>query len=759
MRKEPGLWFEVDIKSYPDEEITTYRIGQKPMRVLRPEIEDTPLFIDPRVKVNGWSDFTVSLGSFKGGDSASVLTVDLEDSDAFWREIAATIGQTAFARAFTRFSFLSRAGRLAGLDPRVVQRGFLQKRPQGKSRRKGQLTSTDATGSTWFSLNPERPLQTFTPTEQWLRGVGLVNYPPEVVKTPLNVYIGEHSDAAKETPVGVRPSQYLGDVVLSETGPVDPTTRTQVVVPPPVLTSFTVVGTPGSQTYVAAVVAQFDTGLRTALSNVITMTNGPDVLDATNYTRRTYEPPAGWEDYYAEHLTGIYMVGRSNLQSYLDIGRHALNGDGLPDWSTGDLSVGEYHDDQDSDDEKDLPQIGTATVITLDGTPTTVTTERVTGVWAVGLGWMEIHALYGPPREEQDTPHRVNVTDDEEVFIPNTWVEWGPPDDLVRMTVHYATGWMRAQVLSGKYNFATNGCGWTDTGGLDGIPITEASEGIIAVYNELVLKNDGKGYRNGSFGPIEEYPDGVSVLNTDKIREWQATTVSASRPRGLQMTMCIDEAITTRTFDDWVAASYFAVVGPMDTGQIIVASPAQFSLSPSFKTGLPRYRYKIEIPGPIPDVEDADDEVENEINIRSGYNPDTKDFENGLRTFPSIPSQKMYGLKAVTLDARCTWDVNTVDYTGGWRLYHNKIAPVYQALPTDLIGAEQQIATCYCLTHPDGPYEDELFMLWGKTMRPNPGNPGYTLRGRSLERPMGDVEESSVLGLGTTIPFTVGAEL
>jgi len=754
-RKTPDFWFEVDIKDFPPDTITTYRLAQKGMIY--------PTFIDGRVKQGGWSEFTLALSSLRGGDSAAVLTVDLEDADAVWRQIGLDMGRSLYAKAFTRFMFLSRTGRVANLDPRVVHRGFLQKRPQARGKRKAQLTSTDATGSTWFSLNPEVLLQKFVLTQEWLDGAGIINSPTDILKTKIKVYLGEFSDSAKDHPIGVRPSTYIGDKVYTNVGTTPTGPRTIVEVPPPVLTSFTVVGTPGSQHYVAAAVAQFDNGLRTALSNVLTMDNGPDVLDGTNYTVRTYQAPPGWEAYYEAHLTGIYQVGRSSTDTYLDIGRHALNGDGLPDWTTGGLADGEYHDDQDSDDEKILPQIRTAIVVTEDGTPTTVTEDVLVGVWVVGLGWSEIHALFGPSREEQTESRRVQISfSDPEVTVPSSWVEMGPADDLVRLTVHYATGYLRSKAINGDVSFATNGCGWTDTGGTDGTPITEADEAFIAIYNELVLKNAGKGYRNGTFGPIEEYPDGVSVLNTDVIRAWHDTTINDLRPRGLQFQLVIEGTETLRWFDQQFMDTFFAQPGPMDTGQIGVWSLAQFTALD--KLGLSRYRYKIEIPGGLPDVEDSQGEVENLLRVKFAYNPDLQEFESKLRTFKDDDSIKMYGQRLIApegeaAEARCTRDPATIDYAYGWRLYFNKIEPVYQWVPTDLIGAEQQMGTVFCLSHPDGPYVDEAFFLDRKTLRANLPNPGYSLRGRSLERTVLDITESSILGLGTTIPFTVGVSI
>lgn len=755
--RTPDVWLETRVRAYPTDDVTVQRVATKTMT--------DPTLIEGRALRGGYGDVERALSDWRGNSEASVFAANIEDSDGRWRAIADTIGTTAYAKAATSLYLLSEGGRKAGLTPRVIHRGFLAKAPTPQPGRKVRVETVDAVGSQWFSLNPEAPLQKFFWTREWLEAAGIVNTPKATLGQPAYVFIGEHSDKGAPDALGnsaekgLRPVQDLGDIIVTESNVVD-TVNTHIEhVPPPIWVGEpTVDGAGGPETYQYAFVAAFASG-RTAISEIKSVSGAPAYgdLSSSNRVRMEWAPPAGWETYYDEQCIGVYLCGRRNAtQTFLDIGRHALSGDGFPDWTPGGLGCGVYYDDQDRDVEKELPSVGDAVVVTsTPGDPTTITTSRVRGVFCSQLGWGAIHTLYGPSREDGAPSRRVVIDpDDPEIEIPATWVELGPSGDEVRLTVFYAEGTLLNLVRNGGVSFATNGCGWTDTGEVDGTPITELSEGYIAVLNELALKDGGRGFRKDGFGPLEAYPDGVHIVHTALIRAAQALTVDWIGGRGYQFHLALTEPTTLSQFHQWLNTTFTSYTGELDDGRLALwlMDPA-VNVAASF-----HYQQYQQLPRALPAPIIAEDEVENRLRSHYDYDPDARAYRGDVETIEDADSQTLYGVRdavkgqngeAGFLEQRCTRDRTTARDAMARRLYWQKVAPVYQPFPTDYVGLEDTLGGVLRATHADGlgvsGYVNRPFFIVRKRISVNASNQRVTLTGRDLYRATVDIEASRMV--------------
>lgn len=737
-RKTPDVWMEVTQRAYPAGTPSTLRVAKRAMAY--------PTLIEGRVlRAGGWSTITHALADWRGDAEAGTFSATCNDADGRVRALAAAAGRTAYAKAETAVKLLSEAGRKAALAPRIIHRGYLARAPQPQSHRLARLESVGVLGSPWFRLDPESVLQSVRISRAHLEAAGILNTPQAKINKPYNIVVGENSDYGMvaadggDGAVGVVPCDDIGDMSFTAAHVEDTSGSSVVTIPPPVLAGV-VVGTPGGKTYSYQVTMLVD-GAETAGSNVVTISNAPNVLDASNYVRLTWTAPTGWEAIYAARAIAFRVCGReaSPPVHYLDL----MNNGGTfvdPEY--------EYHDDHDHDVEKlpGAPAVGTATaVLTTPGDPTTVTDSSEWGVIAVCLGYTEVHQYYGSDRADGTQPKRVQLDpDDAELMTPDSaswpypdpWIEVGTGAEQVRLTAFFARGVLLKHHREGMVTFAVNACGMTDTGDDAGVPITEASAGWAWVINELLLKDGGRGYRTGAFWPLEEFADGTPIIDTATLDRFQAKTVEFIGGRGYQMSLCLTEDCTYSQFEDWFNTTFTAHSGAVDNGQVglwLVTDDADLPTTP-------HYRQHIEIAGALPDPVVAEDEVENRIAFQYAWHADQQEFRGDpevAEDSPS-PSQDIYGVREAVvggaLGLRCTADRLTARNSMGRRLQLGQVAPVYQDIPLDLVGVEQALGTAFRVTHDDGlVYVDAPFFTVRKAMDVNGPNMRAVLTGRAVD--------------------------
>lgn len=752
-RKEPDIWIEIIERTYPGEVETTTRRSTKAMAF--------PTKIEGRIKAGSYSTIERALSDWHGNIEAATLSWEEEDSDGVGRQLAAGLGRDHHANPEVLVYLLSEAGRKAGLTPRVIQRGYLTRPPVPQPNRKMRYEAIDALGSRFYRFDPEAPIQTQFITREHLTPAGVFKIPAEKIDKPYNIIIGEHSDRGAATSCGTSavkgmiPPDYIGRCVFP-LGTAPGGVREFASIPPPVLSGF-VYGAGGTQTYYYAVTAIFPDGTETELSNTITITGAADWenLSVTNGVWLHWTAPVGYETIYAT-VAHWRVCGRDHfpVATYLDFGFTQVNSD--PGYIGFYLDGGHDGSRTDRDIEKRFtPESCGDTVIVTDGT-NVIDAEEAWGVLVVALGAVEILNVYGSDMSDAATPARVLIEADDPNVITPLSAAWPHPDPFVevngtRLTLFYARGMLLSHHISGTVTFAVTVCGVEDIGDGTGTPITEAANGLQWLINEIVLNH----YQTGAYGTLATYSDGTTLIKTTAFAAMQEATVGFIGGRGYQMHLAITEKVTLSEVLQWWCQTFTAHIGVTQHGQIAV-----FVIDPTADPTLARaLRQKIEIDGPLPEAEAAQDEVENRCRFRFDWDPDSQNYRVEVITIEDLPSQAMYGICDVEeefLGLRCTRDETTARYSMGHRIRLNKVAPVYQPLPLGAIGLERDLGDLTRVTHPDGygvdGYVDEPFFVVRQEMELNGPQRRVNLVARyvgaSLVHPIAAITATQPLALG-----------
>lgn len=705
-RKQPDVWVEIRARAYPSGVTTTTRRSTKAMAY--------PTKIVGRIRAGSYSEIERALSDWKGTVEAAVFSWEEEDSDGAGRSLTADLGATKYAHPEVDVKLLSEVGRKAGLTPRIVQRGYLTRAPQPAPNRKTSFESVDAIGSRFYRFDPEGPIQSQFITTEHLEPAGLFRIPAAVLGKPYNIIIGEHSDRGAVTSCGTIavkgfiPVDYIGRCVFPLGSVTGIDSHAGDPIPPPTI-SASIVGAGGSSTYYYAVTMILADGSETAMSNIVTVTGAPALseLSLTNYVHLEIAPPAGWETFYADNAVHFRLLGRSHNPptTYLDAADQGVDHAAGYAW----YDDGAFRSTRDEFDVE-KPWRGSAC-----GTALIVGDDLPWGVCVVALGAVEILVLYGSDEAEEEAPARVVLDpDDPDVISPlsGAWPHATPYVDVngVRLTLFYARGTKLQHHIDGVVTFAASVCGVEDVGDGTGTPITEAANGLQWLINEIVLNH----YSTGAYGTLATYSDGVPITKTSSFTDLQADTVGFIGGRGYQMHLAITEKVTLSEVLQWWCRTFTAYIGVTQHGQITV-HVIDITANP---VAARHFRQKIEIDGPLPEAEIAEDEVENRIFFRFDYDPDAGDYRTGRIKIEDLPSQAMYGMVDAdddALDLRCTRDETTARHSMGRRLRLHKVAPVYQPIPTGMIGYEQNLGDVIRVTHPDGVgaggYQEAAFFI------------------------------------------------
>lgn len=249
-------------------------------------------------------------------------------------------------------------------------------------------------------------------------------------------------------------------------------------------------GTPGTTEYVFAMTSITTLG-ESRQSAPIVVSNGPAVLNGTDSITLTADLPTDSPD----AVNFVRILGRRTNPptNYLFL---------LPiDASTGSPAI-EWTDDGTTLETAFNPSTGGA-----------LASENLFAWIACGLGDIDIHQVYGSDGAEGDEPKRRLIGWDEGTIVGPDSTGWPHTERYrvvggIRQSGFYARGLPLTHHRNGDCTFAWNGCGWKDP---DGVLVNQVFLELLLFLNEAVEKDDGTGYRDGDFGPIETFSDAAST--------------------------------------------------------------------------------------------------------------------------------------------------------------------------------------------------------------------------------------------------------
>lgn len=687
-RLQPNVYVEMRLARYPASAGTTvYRWARFPMA-------DTGSWKEQRLV--SLSTITRKASDLDGNYFTGSVTAVLNDQDGVLRALMEAGTQTEYwtAREATVF-LISDAGRAAASSPRPLFRGFVEN-IQALPDRMVELTIVDAIGSQFGTFNLDKTLP----------GVYLGDIKSdldvELRDTALPIYCGEFSDlGAKDengTSVekGLCPVFDLGDVDFSDDGAASELPKTEA----PRITKAVVVGVGGDETYYyfASVITAYG---ETMVSSRVTVTNAPstDQMSTTNYVaiEGTFDAASdnrvriwGRSNRTATHYLDEAFYNRAISKFYYNDGAHPA-----PTPTRVDI-----------DHEKRFTAPATNTAVA----------DTVWGKLAVCIGYdYEILDVFGSDLVKDDEPRRVKL--DSSVYgstvvrpSDDTWPHDDPwiEENGIRYTAIYVRGPLLNAHRDGSVTIAVTLCGPHDDSDL---VINQAANGYQWLFNEHVLKNGGTGYRTGSYGTLETYANGDSILHTAKFATCQdATKQFTGDTVGYTAGIVIDQPVTVREIIRRATLSHGFRWAHDHFGRFF---PFVISDVEALASGR-HFRRHIEIHRPTEHVL-AHDEVRNVEDYTFHWDVDAGEFrfkgytqENAESIAAHTPSgvagtDTRRGVREG--DEREMYYANvplTADDVVARALAQRARRPRYISVPTDLTGLEYDITSPVRITDEDG---------------------------------------------------------
>jgi hypothetical protein len=388
----------------------------------------------------------------------------------------------------------------------------------------------------------------------------------------------------------------------------------------PLNLNYTITGTPGTTRYVYAVSALATLG-ESPRSAVLEVLDGPAVLNGTDNIVLTWDPPAD----NADAVIAYRIRGRQTNPptKYLRI------------TEVGVSPIPETYTDDGTDAEKAFNvSSGDALV-----------SENVWAWIACALGEVDIHEVYGSDGAEGDTPKRRLIGWDEGTILGPDSIGWPEAERYrvvggIRQSGFYARGLPLKHHREGAVTFAWNGCGWKDD---DDLLVDQVFRQLLLFVNEVVEKNNGEGYRDGAFGPIETFANGDPKFLTSKFEAAQQQTVEWLTPGSPAALGYVGTIIVTEpTALSEILRRFFHDYGGHGTtnhrGQWYPFLP-----NPEPEAGAGRlYAERREI-ARLVDHRYAKDEQENRVVYSYDYNYDTQEFRNKNITVEDSASIAAHG--------------------------------------------------------------------------------------------------------------------
>ncbi len=683
---QPSWRFTLRLAKYPASLGTTvYRWSKQPYA-------DAGAWSEGRIL--NMAPFERSCSDQDGNYALAKLTITLTDADGLFRGLLSDPTTKVIVGREGTLEVLSEAGRHAGTPWRTVFRGRVSA-VTPLAGRQAQIEVTDLVGSQFsgFDLDKTIPAVTIQKSE-W------PNAPDTSIGKVYPLVFGEYSDmgavdvTGADAAKGMLPAIYVGDYDV--TGSLDPPAYGA----PPVITGSGVVGTSGEQTYyyAASLITPFG---ESGLSNVVAI-NGAAVRNLSNYNYLigTYDT-AG-----SINKVRIWRSDSPTFTTWINEASYSPGGtfgyyDGAAPWPTA------------THDALDLPKplAPRTTVGALQST-------NVWGHYVVALGAIqEILGVYASNLANGTEPKRVLLDpslDGVEFLTPQS-AAWPYPDKWlvrngIRCTVILLRGPRNDQAQQGAVTVAVNLCGYEETGDTTGLLVDEAFKVFQLFLNEHVLKNGGTGYRDGNWGPLEEYDNGDPQLQTTAFAAAQAISVErVGPPRGYVFGFAVTEPLTLReiahrlclTGDCRCATNHHGQTKP-----VVIDDLADPTAGRLYVDRIDIKTFSITI---------ADNEIEDRITYSFDWDADGGKYRTVNQVLEDAVSIAAHtpGAVAGDNDRRgvhetqpqelfCTRDVATAKDSRARRLTRNKYAPVYVTITVDLSGLEEDLGSQIRITHYDG---------------------------------------------------------
>ena len=668
----PTLRFTLRLAKVPAALGTTvYRWATKPLADLNAWAEG---------RILGYGSVSRKMSTIDGDYDIATCDVELTDADGLFRGLMADATTRYITGREAALEVLSETLRAAGgATWRSVTRGRVTD-IQCKPGRRATVRVADEVGSHFSGFDLEKPM-----------GVRITraehpNAEDAVVNRIYPMVTGEHSDISATNvdengnlaDKGLLPVIDTGDYLLDGDGNEYSDTPFAFLTPPQNL-EVTINGTPGTGEATYGVTAVSPYGETTITS--FDVTTVPTVLDVTNNVELNWDAQTGVVEYRV--YKNNKLIARLN------------NGETFTNPET-------TYTDNGSDTVGGVtpPLTNTAQI------------DQVIGGSTVS-GWGRLVMKIGPNPEVLEMyasdlgspPKRVRVAEDlygSEFLVPGRpgWPYSAPFIEIngIRMGVAYARGPRLAHHRNNTVTITWNGCGDEDVGDGTGTTITEAFKALQHVINEYVLKNDGEGYRTGTYGPLEEYSNGVAKLKTSQFQAMQdlsATWIAG----GYQASIGIFEPISLREFLRTFNVTFASHMASNHHGQMypvlvdVTADPTEGRL----------YRDRIEIIS-MEDQEFDHQAVETKDTYHYDFDHDANKYRVSDQVIEDPASSEAYFVprERAVRQLKYTRDAATAADASARHILRYKVAPRYVSFKTNMLGVEDEVGSQIRLTHYDG---------------------------------------------------------
>jgi hypothetical protein len=703
----PDFWIEERLTKFPESSGETIRLISN-----RPLAEGSQGFVQGRVK--SISTISRSLSDAQGNWVRGRFSWEETDADRALRILFESDDTNALVNREATVFLQSEESRVAGGGtPYTAFRGLIQ-----------DATPTTGMGNSrvcqdWLGskLSPFSVDKKIGANRRLTRDLfdflerDLINHPAHWV-------LGEVSDAGrKDTKTGLSiakgkvPCIRVGTAAIDLDGTVTPITNhvgdsvTIEHVQPPTLVSAVVVGTPGTRSVAFAVTAVTDAG-QTTLSNIIVVTNVPNVLTPTNYVQLTWAAPAAHADLIKAYIPYVNDAG-GTPNNRLD----TMNNGGT--WVSPELTYQDNGDDSHFKGDPPPDQNTAVVVVTAPGGGS----PMLWGVYYIcahAVNPAEMHELFGPTWETGGEPFRGAMPEGVfgvDVLAPGRtgWPHATPYVDVTdrktgkvhRMTIMYARGPRDFYAQQGKAGWAWNMCGIEDVGDGTGEPIRKAAYLYQHVLSELIAANNGEGYYSGVWAGLPYFRDGITaMIDSQSMEDFQAYTIAQIGGIGVKLDTLINDEPTTGAFISAFDVQFEVFSGTNTYGQLCVKF-LNLSL-PAPTANLYRVGIEVErIDGPVVDYT----ALVNRVNYQWAYDwelnkyiADAEKIENETsqqKYLGGVADSEVYGLKLIA-------DRTTAQYCMGLKLFRLSTHAVYQTYYTRLIHLRNDIGDQVLLTADQG---------------------------------------------------------
>lgn len=667
-----------------------------------------------RVVRGGWGAIRRSSSDDQGQPKMSTASALLNDDDGEIRAAIAEDEARWMQTGEATLGILSEAGRTAGTPERMLFRARLEEpaieiqRGRGDARaRRVRLNMVDALAPYYDRMIPNVPFtrEDFPDINRAIEG------------TMIPLIGGEHSDAGttdingNNAEQGLIPAIHVGMRLTDDDNPLSGAPA--FLLPPDDAIAYLNSGS-GTRTYYYTITALSADG-ETYAGTTITVEDAPDTLTSVNSITITWSAIEG--------ATGYVVYGRRNSTP---VRRLAVVSASVG--SPASPATVEYTDDgSDPEYAPGPPEINTAQVENIDG-------GFFWDFYVVCLGVVEITAWYASDVATGTTPRRILMptsTAGVDFLVPGYagWPHAQPYLEIggKRITGFYARGPRSFHHTQGIVTMAVNVCGYEDVGDGSGDSIQQAFPLLQHFLNEFVLKNNGEGYLTGNWGPLEEFSDGVSMLQTSKFEAAQNLTegwlTGASPAEGYRGAIYLREQITVREFLQRFLQTFDAFCAVNHHGQWYPYLIDDAALTDAGR----HYRYQIEIKRLEAPRLDKDN-IEPRIDFQYDWSPDAQRFRSEIeRREDAVAVAAQEGKFQDRGVYQLYWsrDPDTVRDAMERRVTRLRYPRWVQPFSTNYLGVEEEPGDQIRITHPDGVgqqgWTDRAFIVTDHVTEPSRG--------------------------------------